>query len=182
MGDVCPPPLPMSRRFWHPLCPNRLIYIQPFFIVWMSSKRIWKNILTLLKVARSTDKLKNKKSNQNCPKVPLCQKCLNWTSIQNSNAAIPLLPNFLQTREYCSNSHAVGMAVAQPLDFEIDFARNPPIESAAWFFVIILKLIFTTIFEIENHVKNSLALKKSDSMRVKFESSSSIRWYLCSMA
>ena len=23
------------------------------------------------------------------------------------------------------NSHAVGMAVAQPLDFEIDFARNP---------------------------------------------------------
>ena len=41
------------------------------------------------------------------------------------------------------NSHAVGMAVAQPLDFEIDFARNPISGSAAWFFVIILKFIFT---------------------------------------
>ena len=31
------------------------------------------------------------------------------------------------------NSHAVGMAVAQPLYFEIDFARNPIYGSAAWF-------------------------------------------------
>ena len=29
------------------------------------------------------------------------------------------------------NSHAVGMAVAQPSDFEIDFARNPISGSAA---------------------------------------------------
>ena len=29
------------------------------------------------------------------------------------------------------NSHAVGMAVAQPFDFEIDVARNPICESAA---------------------------------------------------
>ena len=58
------------------------------------------------------------------------------------------------------NSHAVGMAVAQPLDFEIDSARNPISGSATWFFLIILKFIFTVIFEIKNHVKNSLALKK----------------------
>ena len=57
------------------------------------------------------------------------------------------------------NSHAVGMAVVQPLDFEIDFARNLISESAAWFFVIILKIIFAAIFEIKNHVKNSLAAK-----------------------
>ena len=31
--------------------------------------------------------------------------------------------------------------------------------SAAWFFVIILKFIFTSIFEIKIHEKNSLALK-----------------------
>ena len=58
-------------------------------------------------------------------------------------------------------SHAVGMAVAQPLDFEIDFAKNSISESAAWFFVIILKFIFTAIVEIKNHVKNSVAPKKN---------------------
>ena len=56
--------------------------------------------------------------------------------------------------------HAVGMAVAQPLDFEIDFARNPISGSAAWFFVIILKFIFTDIFEIKNYVKKFLGTKK----------------------
>ena len=50
------------------------------------------------------------------------------------------------------NSHAVGMAVARPLGFEIDFVRNPISGSAAWFFVIILKFIFTAIFEIKVHV------------------------------
>ena len=44
------------------------------------------------------------------------------------------------------NSHAVGMAVAQPLDFEIDFARNPISGSAALLFFIILKFIYTAIF------------------------------------
>ena len=58
------------------------------------------------------------------------------------------------------NSHAVGMAVAQPLDFEIDFARNPISGSAAWFFVIIVKFIFTAIFEIKNHVKKFFGTKQ----------------------
>ena len=58
------------------------------------------------------------------------------------------------------NSHAVGMAVAQLLDFEIDFSRNPISESAAWFFVIILKFIMTAIFEIKVHVKKFLGPKK----------------------
>ena len=59
-----------------------------------------------------------------------------------------------------TNAHAVGMAVAQPLGFEIDFVRNPFSGSAAWFFVIILKFIFTAIFEIKNHVKKFLGTKK----------------------
>ena len=58
------------------------------------------------------------------------------------------------------NSHAVCMAVAQPLDFEIDLARNPISWSAPWFLVITLEFIFTAIFEIKNQVKNSLAPKK----------------------
>ena len=53
------------------------------------------------------------------------------------------------------NSHAAGMAVAQPFDFEIDFARNPISELAALFFVIIVKFIFTVVFEIKNLVKKS---------------------------
>ena len=57
-------------------------------------------------------------------------------------------------------SHAVGMAVAQPLDFEINCARNPIFGSAAWFFIITLKFIFTPIFEIKIYEKNSLTPKK----------------------
>ena len=58
------------------------------------------------------------------------------------------------------NCHAVGIAVAQLLDFGIDFAKNPISGSAAWFFVIILKFIFTDIFEIKNNVKKFLGTKK----------------------
>ena len=58
------------------------------------------------------------------------------------------------------NSHAVGMAVARPFGFEIDFVRNPISESAAWFFVIILKFIFTPIFKIKVHEKKFLDTKK----------------------
>ena len=52
------------------------------------------------------------------------------------------------------------MAVAQSLDFEIDFARNPISGSAVWFFVIIFKFISTAIFENKNHVKKFLGTKK----------------------
>ena len=58
------------------------------------------------------------------------------------------------------NSHAVGMAVARPLGFEIDFVRNPISGSAARFFVIILKFVFTPIFEIKVREKKFLDTKK----------------------
>ena len=58
------------------------------------------------------------------------------------------------------NSHADGLAVVQPLGFEIDFVRNPISGAAAWFCVIILKFIFTAIFEIKIYEKNFLATKK----------------------
>ena len=51
------------------------------------------------------------------------------------------------------NSHAVGMAVAQPLSFEIDFVRNLISGSATWYFVIILEFLLPAIFEIKVHVK-----------------------------
>ena len=54
------------------------------------------------------------------------------------------------------NSHAGGMAVARPYGFEIDFVRNPISLSAAWFFVFILKFIFTPIFDIKIYEKNSM--------------------------
>ena len=57
-------------------------------------------------------------------------------------------------------SHAVGMAVAQPLGFKIDFVRNPISGSAAYIFIIILKFIFTAIFEIKVQVKKFLRYKK----------------------
>ena len=47
------------------------------------------------------------------------------------------------------NGHAVGMAVVRPYSFEIVFGRNPISGSAAWFFFIILKFIFKSIYEIK---------------------------------
>ena len=58
------------------------------------------------------------------------------------------------------NFHAVGMAVGQPLGFEIDFVKNLFPGLASEFFVIILKFIFTAIFEINVHVKKFLGTKK----------------------
>ena len=51
------------------------------------------------------------------------------------------------------------MAVARPYSFEIDFEGNPFYRSASWFFVIILKFIFTTIFEIKIYEKKFLDTK-----------------------
>ena len=67
------------------------------------------------------------------------------------------------------NSHAVGMAVARPLGFEIDFVRNPISGSAAWFFVIILKFILTPIFEIKVHEKKFLDTKKISFSKPDFQ-------------
>ena len=60
------------------------------------------------------------------------------------------------SQKFMLNSHAGGMAVAQPYGFEIDFVRNSISGSAAWFFVIILKFIFAAIFEIKIYKKNFL--------------------------
>ena len=66
------------------------------------------------------------------------------------------------------NSQAVGMTVVQPFGSEITFVRNPIFGSAAWFFVIILKLIFTAIFEIKVHVKKFLGKKKNSFSKPDF--------------
>ena len=47
-----------------------------------------------------------------------------------------------------------------PIGSKIDFKGDPIFESAAWFFVIILKFIFTSIFEIKIHEKKFLDTKK----------------------
>ena len=47
------------------------------------------------------------------------------------------------------NSQAVGIAVLWANGFKIDFLRNPISGSLAQFFVIILKFIFTVIYENE---------------------------------
>ena len=62
--------------------------------------------------------------------------------------------------EAIPNPHAGGMAGARPYRVGIAFLRNPISRSAAWFFVIIRKFMFTAIFEIEIPEKNSMAQKK----------------------
>ena len=57
------------------------------------------------------------------------------------------------------NSHAVGMAVVRPNGFKINFVRNPFSGSAARFFVIILKCIFTLIYGIKIFEKKFLDAK-----------------------
>ena len=61
--------------------------------------------------------------------------------------------------EAIPNPHAGGMAGARPYRVGIAFLRNPISGSAAWFFVIIRKFMFTAIFEIEIPEKNSMAQK-----------------------
>ena len=52
------------------------------------------------------------------------------------------------------------MAVARPYGFEVDFEVDPISGSAALFFIIILKFIFTPIFEIKVYERNFLTRKK----------------------
>ena len=52
------------------------------------------------------------------------------------------------------------MAVARPYGSEIDFVRDPISGSAAWFFVSILRFIFTPIFGIKIYEKKFLDTKK----------------------
>ena len=58
------------------------------------------------------------------------------------------------------DSQAVGMDSWVQSALKSILRGDPTFESAAWFFVIILKFIFTSIFEIKIHEKNSLAPKK----------------------
>ena len=65
------------------------------------------------------------------------------------------------------NSHAIGIAIARPYDFEIDFVINPISESPAGFFVIILKFIIISIFAIKTNEKK-LTKKKINFRRQIF--------------
>ena len=68
------------------------------------------------------------------------------------------------------NSQAVGWDSWVPLALKSIFWGDLIFESVAWFFVIILKLILTAIFEIKIHGKNPLTLKNFifESLWVKF--------------
>ena len=71
-----------------------------------------------------------------------------------------MIDNFIKTISKIVNFHADGIVIARPYGFEIDFLRNPISGSAPWFFVIILKFIFTPIFENKVLKKDSLKPKK----------------------
>ena len=60
-----------------------------------------------------------------------------------------------------------------PIGSKIDFKGDPIFESAVIFFVIILKFIFTSIFEIKIHEKKFLETKK---ISVRFQVEISIRY------
>ena len=58
------------------------------------------------------------------------------------------------------NSQAVGMDSWVQSALKSILREDRIFESAAWFFVIILKLIFTSIFEINIHEEKFLHTKK----------------------
>ena len=64
--------------------------------------------------------------------------------------------------------HGVGLATARSYGFKIDFVRNLISGSAAWFFVIIRKFIFTPVSEIKIHEKKFLDPKKNSFSKVDF--------------
>ena len=55
-----------------------------------------------------------------------------------------------------------------PFGFKIDFKGEPFFESSAWFFVIILKFIFTFIFENKIHENKFLDTKKISFSKADF--------------
>ena len=65
------------------------------------------------------------------------------------------------------NPRRVGLV--SPIGSKIDFKGDPIFESAAWFFVIILKLILTPIFEIKVHEKKFLDTKKISFSKPDFQ-------------
>ena len=68
-----------------------------------------------------------------------------------------------------SNSKAVGWDSWLPTALKAIFRGGPIFKSASWFFVIILKFIFTLIFEIKFHEKNpwhqKISFLKAESSR-----------------
>ena len=50
--------------------------------------------------------------------------------------------------------------LVSPIVSKIDLKGDPIFQSAAWFFVIILKFVFTSIFEKKIHEKKILDTKK----------------------
>ena len=68
----------------------------------------------------------------------------------SSNSASPL------NSEGKCNSQAVGWDSWVPSALKLIFGEDPIFESAGWFSVIIVKFIYTPIFEIIIHEKNSL--------------------------
>ena len=52
------------------------------------------------------------------------------------------------------------MGLVSPIGSKIDFSGDPIFQSAAWFFIIILKFIFSSIFEIQIHENKFLSTKK----------------------
>ena len=58
------------------------------------------------------------------------------------------------------NSQAVGLDSWVQSALKSILRGDPIFESAAWFFISILKVIFTSILEIKIHEKNSLTPKK----------------------
>ena len=55
-----------------------------------------------------------------------------------------------------------------PIGSKIDFKGDPIFESAAWFFVIIIEFIFTSIFEIKIYEKKIPDTKKFSFSRADF--------------
>ena len=69
------------------------------------------------------------------------------------------MPKNIRTSK-CGMIQTKGDKRAEKLALKIDFLKGLIFESAAWFFVIILKFIFTALYEIKIHKRNFLVTKK----------------------
>ena len=141
----------------------------------LKGKSSWKNFITAdLNILSQHARLTTYHKKISQAKINIYQHFLHLSFFKSLNSRpwlkviIHSFHKFRLTILPIFNSHAVGMAVAQPLDFEIDSARNPISGSATWFFLIILKFIFTVIFEIKNHVKKFFGAKKISFSKTDF--------------
>ena len=136
------------RLFWA----KSILWVAHIYLIIKFWNGKWSMILSRAILLNIKIFLSNRNIINTQPKLPKL-----WFRLYKNNRYLPTEPQI--NLEPFLNSHAIGMAVVRLYGLEIDFLRNPISESAAWFFVTILKLFLHSFLTQNLWKKNFLTPK-----------------------